>query len=242
MDLSRQIGVFDPFKIPNRPGQVAVIGAGATGSAMCLELAKAGLGGFIHVWDGDLVEEHNLSNQLYGRQHVGEPKVTALQRVLESMARPARAADSSRPTVAINQRMVEATAGPLRAHTFIMALDHMEADQRGAGRRELFEKCVFLNGVTNLVVDMRIGSRVTWIYAFDPTNPKHIAEYRESLHSDAVVAPDTGNCQITQTIGATARLAASLAMWAIIDHANGQLEANEVCVQLQTRSMMSRSF
>jgi molybdopterin/thiamine biosynthesis adenylyltransferase len=60
-----------------------IIGAGATGSWVALLAAKMGWHNF-KIWDADIVESHNLPNQVYNLSHVGQPKVTALKEVLET--------------------------------------------------------------------------------------------------------------------------------------------------------------
>ena len=59
-----------------------IIGVGATGSWIGLLAAKMGFHKF-QVWDGDIVEDHNLPNQIYELKDVNEPKVTAFQRILK---------------------------------------------------------------------------------------------------------------------------------------------------------------
>ncbi len=43
---------------------VSILGCGASGSALGLQLAKLGVP-MLGLWDADIVEEHNLSNQYY---------------------------------------------------------------------------------------------------------------------------------------------------------------------------------
>ncbi|MCK8295950.1 ThiF family adenylyltransferase, partial [Erwinia amylovora] len=62
--------------------RVLVIGAGGLGSALLPLLAAAGAG-YLRLYDGDRVEEHNLHRQtLYGMQDIGEEKVFCARRAL----------------------------------------------------------------------------------------------------------------------------------------------------------------
>ncbi|CAO95820.1 ThiF family adenylyltransferase [Erwinia tasmaniensis] len=62
--------------------RVLVIGAGGLGSALLPLLAAAGVG-YLRLYDGDRVEEHNLHRQtLYGMQDIGEEKVFCARRAL----------------------------------------------------------------------------------------------------------------------------------------------------------------
>ena len=78
----RQQDVVDQPRLATTP--ITVIGAGAIGSFVVLGLAKIGAGN-LTVWDPDVFEEHNLSNQWYAPRHIGMSKVTALRRVTADM-------------------------------------------------------------------------------------------------------------------------------------------------------------
>src|SRR5579859_3245481 len=80
IDPSRHLEVFSPASFGER--RVDVIGCGATGSRVALSLAKLGIVN-IHIWDDDVVSDVNLANQVYGLNHVGEPKVDALWNIIK---------------------------------------------------------------------------------------------------------------------------------------------------------------
>ena len=80
IDPTRHLSVFSPHAFGKK--RVDIIGAGATGSRIVLSLAKLGVEN-IHVWDFDKVEEHNIANQIYGLENIGEPKVRALADVIK---------------------------------------------------------------------------------------------------------------------------------------------------------------
>ena len=79
LDTRRHLELFDPHTFNDK---VTVIGAGATGSWLVLQLANLGITD-INVYDFDIVEEHNVPNQLYGIKHVGMPKVEALREIIK---------------------------------------------------------------------------------------------------------------------------------------------------------------
>lgn len=72
----RHDAIFDPQK--HKDLQVTIIGAGATGSRLWLSLVELGVTN-IDVYDFDVVESHNLANQIYFTKHIGMPKVDALR-------------------------------------------------------------------------------------------------------------------------------------------------------------------
>lgn len=60
---------------------VAIIGVGGLGSFVALALAKLGIAN-LDLYDEDAIEEHNVSNQLYGPMHLGMRKTTACKEVI----------------------------------------------------------------------------------------------------------------------------------------------------------------
>ncbi len=57
---------------------------GATGSITAVKLARLGIGKIIAV-DPDILEEHNLENQVYTEKDIGRPKVLALKRIVREI-------------------------------------------------------------------------------------------------------------------------------------------------------------
>lgn len=74
MDLSRHISVFSPDAVKH---PIHIIGVGATGSFVAMELARMGCP-VLNVYDFDELEIHNIPNQYYDTQDLGKPKVEAL--------------------------------------------------------------------------------------------------------------------------------------------------------------------
>lgn len=68
--------IIDKDKIP---GVIHVVGVGALGSLVVANLVRLNLASKIIVYDDDIVEEKNLNNQVYLKQHIGLPKVEALR-------------------------------------------------------------------------------------------------------------------------------------------------------------------
>lgn len=60
--------------------QVLVVGAGGIASWLSLLLSRAGAE--LIIYDGDVIEEHNLSGQLYSTNDIGSFKVQALNRII----------------------------------------------------------------------------------------------------------------------------------------------------------------
>lgn len=60
---------------------VLIGGIGATGSQAAMTLARIGVGRIIAV-DKDVLEEHNIGNQIYRKNQIGKSKVEALKEII----------------------------------------------------------------------------------------------------------------------------------------------------------------
>ena len=67
--FTRQTGILHP-EIAAKT-RVCIVGCGGIGSWTALFLAKLGIAGF-ELYDEDLVELHNLPNQLFRHKHLGK--------------------------------------------------------------------------------------------------------------------------------------------------------------------------
>lgn len=73
MLLSKSQELLDPSELTN---PIILVGLGALGSYIALELARMGLMN-VTFYDGDTVEEKNLNNQAFNRTHIGKRKAHA---------------------------------------------------------------------------------------------------------------------------------------------------------------------
>ena len=67
--------ILNASKIKNK--KIHIIGCGATGSHLAIELVKLGCERLI-LWDFDIVESHNLTNQIWNINDIGKLKNVAL--------------------------------------------------------------------------------------------------------------------------------------------------------------------
>ena len=71
MDLSKSFEFFDPQSCPEK---INIIGLGSVGSTVAELLARFGLTN-ANLYDFDVVEEHNLANQMFTTKNVHKPKL-----------------------------------------------------------------------------------------------------------------------------------------------------------------------
>lgn len=78
MNLIKMDGFFHPSQAK---GTVHIIGCGAVGSTIAFILAHCGMTDFV-LYDDDIVESHNIANQMFREEDIGKPKVEALREIL----------------------------------------------------------------------------------------------------------------------------------------------------------------
>jgi hypothetical protein len=196
MNVNRHVDVFDPHAFKDR---IDVIGAGATGSYAVLQLAKLGIPGEqIHVWDFDKVESHNLANQLFGPEDIGKLKCDALKSLIHRM------------TGAKIQTHNEAVDGTQKLGAIVFLLtDTMSS------RKEIWDKSIKMKFDKKLMIETRMGAEIGKVYTIEPM------KINQTKFWDSKWAPDEdiktqSACGSQVTVGATASMLASLAVWQLI--------------------------
>jgi len=243
VDFVRQLGLLDPRQIGNR--SVTLVGVGATGSHAAWYIAHLGWGntaqnaGIMKVFDHDVVENHNLANQIYEPEHIGIPKVEALQK----MIRRKFGFD-----IVAKQQLVTDQRNEVSANYIFLLTDSM------ASRLEIFEKCLRLSFKTDLVIETRMGLRDGRVYAFNPNDPTHVDEWKKTLYRDEDV-PVASACRASESIISTVTYLASMAVSRLVQHfnctygndtlrdgSNPMKMWNELHFSLYPEAMMLRQF
>jgi molybdopterin/thiamine biosynthesis adenylyltransferase len=208
LDVRRHAELFDPYKFDT---PVTILGAGATGSWLALALAKLGIDN-ITVWDFDIVEEHNVPNQLFGLPDVGESKVKALYGYIDAFV-----------GTKIKVHNEKFTSGRLQGIVFCM-VDSMTA------RKEIWENSVKMKSAVKLFIEPRMGLNEGRVYCVDPTNLTHIKRYEDCWYSDeeSVVSA----CGTSQTVITSALMIASICARSLINFTNGVEVPNELLIDM----------
>ena len=186
MNYNRHANIFNPDEF-NTP--IHVIGAGATGSWLVLSLAKLGVKN-IHVWDDDIIEEHNVPNQLYGEHQIGLFKVIALREIVEKYT-----------GITINTHCEKVTTQSLQGIIFVLT-DTMSS-------REQIYRCAKTNPNIKLLIETRMDLRGGRVYTVSPRNRDLCKRYEETFYSDD--ESEVSACGISQT---------SRALWTFLAYIN----------------------
>ena len=185
----RQLDLIDPRTAKEFP--ITIIGAGGIGSWTALSLAKSGFKN-ITVYDHDVLEEHNISNQAYPSNHVGESKVESLNSVLNFYG-----ADQ------FNVLDTKFEPGDQAEGVLVMAVDSIGA------RKEIFEAVQYNPDVTH-IVDGRMGLSNINIFTFSMSDTDKIKRYKE----EELDAEDVAElpCTARTTVGTATTIGGMMTM------------------------------
>ena len=202
LDYNRQLELFDPATFNK---EVHVIGAGATGSWLVLILAKLGISN-ISVYDYDIVEEHNIPNQLYGTNSIGKSKVQELKKIVFQQT-------GIRIKTFDKKIQNEEDTRNMKGYVFVL-VDSM-----------LFRERIFTYLLNNAQVDMifetRMGLEHGRIYVVNPKSSKDREKYRQTLYTDEDSAVSA--CGASQSVSVTAMGISQMAVWEMLKCFKNQL-------------------
>jgi molybdopterin/thiamine biosynthesis adenylyltransferase len=208
LDVGRHMSLFDPYSFQDG---VTVIGAGATGSWLVLQLAKLGITN-ITVYDFDIVEEHNIPNQLFGIQHIGMPKVDALASIIEEY--------TGTKIVAKNERFEKQA---LTGYVFLM-VDSMSA------RWSIWTDAVKYKTQVKLLVEPRMGLNEGRVYNVNPMDIANHKAYEACWYPDDEA--EVSACGTSQSVITTALYVASVCARQLINHVNQVELSNEILIDM----------
>lgn len=217
VDYWRQLDIFSPSKFKK---SITVIGAGATGSYIVWLLAKMGCQD-ITVYDFDKVENHNLPNQIFGLDDIGEKKVEALAKAVNAGT-----------DIKIKTVQKKFSKGSLKGIVFVLT-DTMES------RKIIWESSIRYQLKVDLLIETRMEAEGGRVYAIKPAAPKQIAAYERTLYSDAEA--EESPCT-RRAIAPTVATLAGIAVFTMINFANNKSFANEVIVSLSPIVILNKNF
>lgn len=200
IDTTRHREVFDPNEhdVP-----VVIVGAGATGSHVYAELVKLGVQR-VTVIDPDTVEPHNLANQIYGHEDVGNTKVNGCMSYAERKLGGVPQGHTYLPLMLacynVNERI------PAGSIVFLL-VDTM------AARNELFT-AIRRSKRASLIIETRMASTHGTIYTLNPFDAAACKAWRNTLvDDDDEDANEMSACGTSLTVGTTANMIACTAVW-----------------------------
>lgn len=177
VEYTRGRDFFDPSE--NQHAHVTIVGCGGIGSFTAHALAKLGVPSLALV-DFDVVEPHNVPNQLYTMEQVGELKAEALGDTITQTTHATISSHYYQLTedgwFADEDVLHDAYTPPLHG-VVVSALDNM------AARAWLWQQ-VRMQYPVGCFIDGRLGGQNIVVYTANPVDLDDIKGYEATLHSD----------------------------------------------------------
>lgn len=170
---------------PEDAAQLNIIGVGATGSYIGLIAAKMGFHKF-QIWDKDIVETHNLPNQIYDICHIGKSKVDAFEEVLTRF----------NPCIEVikhNKFFTTEEDKDLLSGPVVLTVDTMSA------RKDIYDSFK-LNWKIKNVYETRLGFDYGELNIIDTLNTNQLTEWASTLRDDSDIPDGPCNLRICTTL------------------------------------------
>lgn len=196
IDLRRHEGLI-PRHLFTTPTHIC--GCGGVGSHVGEQIARMGLARTgLHLYDGDVVESHNLPNQQFLTRHLGLSKVTGLAEQVSEWS------GGRTPAFPHPQMVTE----PIDCSGIVfLCLDNM------AARKRIFEQSLWGNANVRLVIETRMDALSSVVYAVDPNNTAHRTLWESYWFPDEAavnLAGCGGHFAIPTTVAITAMIAVQM--------------------------------
>ena len=192
--LTRQLSIINSDRIAAQ--KVFIIGCGAIGSFVGLELAKMGVTQ-IEVWDNDEVSIENMSNQFFRFSDIGKNKAVALQDLIKDFTGVDIVAHPEKFESGAVSRYFFGSERPI----IVSAVDSM------AVRKLIYDE-VKTNDLTDaIIIDPRMSAEAYLQFVSVIGNEKSMTNYEKTLYSDENAVQE--RCTAKSTIY-TATLAAGM--------------------------------
>lgn len=205
MDLSKSYEYFQPEKQRDR---IHIIGCGSVGSTVAEMLARAGVVNFT-LWDFDVVEAHNLANQMFRETDVGKPKVEALTDILYEI----------NPEIKDHVKIqAEGWHGQQLNGYVFLCVDDIEL------RREIVEKHMD-SPYIKAMFDFRTRLEDAQHYAADWSNFKMKKDFLNSMnfsHDEAKEETPVSACNVTLSVAPTVRIICAYGVANFMNFWNGR--------------------
>lgn len=196
--IRRHQSIFDPSKYP---GEIHIIGVGATGSRVFMALVELGCTR-IHCYDFDTVEAHNLANQAYLKEHIGMSKIAACRDLYIRKTGFSPPDTMHFHDIKVNKDTVE------RLHfkgTVFLLVDSIQ------GRKDIFQDLLQNNVLVDQVIETRMASTHGNVFHFDPSDEEQASKWFNELPTDE--STELSPCGQPISVGTTASIIANLAVW-----------------------------
>lgn len=205
ISLAKSLDYFDPGKVR---GKVHIVGCGSVGATVAELLVRLGITNLV-LWDFDIVNPHNLANQIYRQKDIGKLKVDALKDIL---------VDIDEDAVENITTKQEGWSGELMSGYIVLAVDSIEL------RKQIVEQHMS-NRFVKVVLDFRTLLESAQHYAADWSDDKERENLLKSMqfsHEEAADETPVSACGVTLGVAPTVRVICSLGVANFVNWVNGK--------------------
>lgn len=193
INIAKSLDFFDPSMCKDR---LHIIGCGAIGSTVAENLARFGLTK-ITLYDFDVVEAHNIANQMFTQEDIGKPKVVAVAEYLKKI----------NPAIETDIRLVDkGYVGQKLSGYVFLCVDNIDL------RRDIATACKG-NSYIRAMFDFRMRLTDAQHYAAAWNDKKMIEAFLASMafsHEEAKEATPVSACNMTLSVVPTVRMIVAL--------------------------------
>jgi|GEM_PF-384596 len=208
MDTLSLAKSYDFFKPEICRERLHIIGCGSVGSTVAELLVRFGLTK-LTLYDFDKVEPHNLANQMFRREHIGESKVEALIGMLGEI--------NPEITSNIKAQPYGYTGQNLSGYVFL-CVDSIELRQKVAKTNQS-------NPHIKAMFDFRTRLTDAQHYAADWSDLKMVEDFIKSMdftHDEAMAETPVSACNVALSVAPTVRMICSLGVANFVNFAKGE--------------------
>lgn len=203
MNLSKSFEFFNPNTLNSR---IHIIGCGSVGSTVAELLARFGIDNFV-LYDFDIVEPHNIVNQMFTTKHLYRTKVECLSEMLKEI----------NPEVKIRVEPEGWTDQQLDGYVFL-AVDNIEL------RKKIAEENKY-NSYIKAMFDFRTGLTDAQHYAADWSDMRSKKAFIDTMqftHEEAKADEHLSACQVSMCVAPTVRMIANVGVTNFINFVKGE--------------------
>jgi molybdopterin/thiamine biosynthesis adenylyltransferase len=230
INIMRHESVFNPAEYPY---PFHIIGAGATGSRVFAALVELGISN-ISVYDDDVIEDHNLANQIYMAGDINLPKVEGCKNFVRNKLGLVPDKMAFRNNKVTIDRIYQ---GEVSGGVVFILTDTMDS------RRKIFDALVArvapvgaaqlgsttLTHSPMLIIETRMASTHGSVFTVNPFDKTACDAWRSTLVDDTIEdTTELSPCGTALSVGTTASLIANYAVWQMM-----QFFVDPVAVQPQ---------
>lgn len=198
----------DAFKYP-----INVVGAGALGSWLAFFLLKMGFKN-IHLYDFDVLEEHNMPNQMYSEHDIGVAKVDAMYNFYKNFF------EENEDRLTVHNEKIDPEKARRLTGVVFSCVDSMNA------RREIYNNC-YNRGVAKFWCEGRLSIYGAYIYTlYKDCDIDWSLKYEDTFYEDEEA--EVSACGVSQTALPSAVNAATMMVMQMISWFNGESPLNRI--------------